>query len=381
MSGVRRGVGIDPGTKSFDICGLEGDRLFLDRSIPTADVSANPQALVDLLQAAAPLDMVVGPSGYGLPWIAARDLGPREVDLLLLSEERDCSRAAVIGGMRRMLDLLKKSGLPICFAPSVIHLSTVPPQRKVNRVNMGTADKLCAVALGIRDQSMRLNLDYEATSFIYVELGGAFTAAIAVENGKVVDGLGGTSGPMGYLALGAMDGELAYLLGSFHKEVLCSGGMAYIAGHPEMAPEELMARTRTDARCSLALEAFLESVVKCVCAEMAIVPSPREILISGRLCRVEGFARDVIHRLSRFAPVHKVEGFSRIAKEAAQGAALLAEGLAGGMYERLIDVMRLRDAGGASLDHLCVERSGKPETKVLGLVFFITLSGRGCSAP
>jgi predicted butyrate kinase (DUF1464 family) len=51
MSGVRRGIGIDPGTKSFGICGLEGDRLFLDRSIPTADVSANPQALVDLLQA------------------------------------------------------------------------------------------------------------------------------------------------------------------------------------------------------------------------------------------------------------------------------------------------------------------------------------------
>lgn len=365
MSGVRRGVGIDPGTKSFDICGLEGDRLFLDRSIPTADVSANPQALVDLRQAAAPLDMVVGPSGYGLPWIAARDLGPREVDLLLLSEERDCGRAAVIGGMRRMLDLLKESGLPIYFAPSVIHLSTVPPQRKVNRVDMGTADKLCAVALGIRDQSMRLNLDYEATSFIYVELGWAFSAAIAVENAKVVDGFGGTSGPMGYLALGAMDGELAYLLGSFHKEVLCSGGMAHIAGHPEMPPEELMARTRTDARCSLALEAFLESVVKCVCAEMAIVPSPREVLISGRLCRVEGFARELIHRLSRFAPVHKVEGFARIAKEAAQGAALLAEGLASGMYERLIDVMRLRDAGGASLDHLCVDGAESLRRKYL----------------
>ncbi len=97
---------------------------------------------------------------------------------------------------------------------------------------MGTADKLCAVALGIFDQSRRLNLDYDATSFIYVELGGAFTAVIAVENGKVVDGLGGTSGPLGYLALGAMDGELAYLLGDFHKELLCSGGMAYIAGHP-----------------------------------------------------------------------------------------------------------------------------------------------------
>ena len=365
MSGVRRAVGIDPGTNSFDICGLEGDRLFLDRSIPTTDVSANPQVLVDLLQAAAPLDMVVGPSGYGLPWIAARDLGPRQVNLLLLSEERDSGRTAVIGGMRRMIDLLKESGLPIYFAPSVIHLPTVPPQRKVNRVDMGTADKLCAVALGICDQSKRLNLDYEATSFIYVELGGAFTAVIAVENGKVVDGLGGTSGPMGYLALGAMDGELAYLLGNFHKKVLCSGGMAHVAGHPDMAAAELMVRTRTDARCGLALEAFLESVVKCVCAEMAIIRSPREILISGRLCHVEEFALEVSHRLSRFAPVHKVEGFARIAKEAAQGAALLAEGMAGGMYGRLIDVMHLRGACGGVFDHLCVDGAERVRGKYL----------------
>jgi predicted butyrate kinase (DUF1464 family) len=72
MSGARRVAGIDPGTKSFDICGLEGGRLFLDRSIPTGDVTADPKALVDLLLTAAPLDMVVGPSGYGLPWVAAR---------------------------------------------------------------------------------------------------------------------------------------------------------------------------------------------------------------------------------------------------------------------------------------------------------------------
>lgn len=365
MSGVKRGVGIDPGTKSFDICGLEGDRLFLDVSIPTADVSANPQVLADLLHAAAPLDMIVGPSGYGLPWIAAQDLGTKQVNLLLLSEERDTGRTAVIGGMRGMLDLLKKSGLPIYFAPSVIHLSTVPPQRKVNRIDMGTADKLCAAALGIHDQSMRLSLDYEETSFIYVELGGAFTAVIAVENGKVVDGLGGASGPMGYLAMGAMDGELAYLLGGFHKEVLCSGGMAHVAGHPEMTPEELMARARTDARCGFALEAFLESLMKSVCAAMAIVRSPREILLSGRLCRIEEFAREVTLRLSRFAPVCRVEGFARIAKEAAQGAALIAEGLAGGLHGGLIGAMRLRDAGGASLDHLCVDGAESLRRKYL----------------
>lgn len=365
MSRVRRAVGIDPGTKSFDICGLEGDRVFLDRSIPTADISANPRELVDLLHAAAPLDTIAGPSGYGLPWIAARELGEKQMNLLLLSEERDAGRTAVIGGMRGMLGVLRESGLPICFVPSVIHLSTVPSWRKVNRIDMGTADKLCAAALGIRDQAMRLNIDYDATSFLYVELGGAFTAVIAVEDGQVVDGLGGSSGPMGYLALGGMDGELAYLLGGFHKEALCSGGMAHIAGRPEMAPEELMALVRTDAHCALAANAFWESLVKGVCAETAVVRSPREILLSGRLCRVEEFVSEAARRLSRFAPVRRVEGFACTAKEAAQGAALIAEGLAGGMYEGLVDAMGLRDAGGTSLDHLYVAGAEELKRKYL----------------
>jgi predicted butyrate kinase (DUF1464 family) len=92
-------------------------------------------------------------------------------------------------------------------------------------------------------------------------------------------------------------------------------------------------------------------MVKSVCAETAVVPSPKEILISGRLCRVEQFAADVIHRLSRFAPVRKVEGFAKISKEAAQGAALPA----GGTYERPIDAMGLRDACATALDHLRVD--------------------------
>jgi predicted butyrate kinase (DUF1464 family) len=236
----------------------------------------------------------------------------------------------------------------------VIHLPTVPGHRKVNRVDMGTADKLCAVALGIYDQARHLNLAYEETSFIYVELGGAFTAVVAVHHGKVVDGLGGAAGSLGYLSLGGMDGELAYLLGGFHKGLLCSGGMAYIAGRPDSRPEDLAVLARTDQQSRLAWEAFMEGLVKGVAAEMAIVPAPREILLSGRLCRIPEIRQEVARRLSSFAPVRRVAGFARIAKEAAQGAALIAEGLAGGMHEELVEVMGLREASGTALDHLYV---------------------------
>ena len=95
--------------------------------------------------------------------------------------------------------------------PGVVHLTSVPAHRKINRVDMGTADKVCAVALAIHEQARRRGCSARDVSFILLELGGAFTAAIAVEQGRIVDGLGGSSGPIGAMAGGALDGEVAFL--------------------------------------------------------------------------------------------------------------------------------------------------------------------------
>jgi predicted butyrate kinase (DUF1464 family) len=224
---------------------------------------------------------------------------------------------------------------------------------------MGTADKLCAVALGVHDQAFHLGITYDDTAFIYVELGGAFTSIIAVDGGQIVDGLGGTSGAMGYLSPGAMDGELAYLLGDFHKDVLCSGGMAYVAGEPDASPEDLVdrAQAESDEQCQLAWDAFTESLIRGIAAVMTAAPSPREVLLSGRLSRVPAVRGWLERRLGQFAPVRRVVGFTSVVKEAAQGAALIADGLAGGQHEALVETMRIREAGGTVLDHLYISKA------------------------
>ncbi len=354
-----RGVGIDPGTVSFDLCGLDGEQVILDESIPTAEVAADPRTLVDRLAAIAPVDRIVGPSGYGAPWTPLSRAGTRTLDQVLLGRRQGRPRKpgdTIIGGMRRLLQVLRETGLPILLAPAVIHLPTVPAHRKVNRIDMGTADKLCAVALGVHDQAHHFDIPYGETSFIYVEVGGAFTAIMAVERGQVVDGMGGSAGPLGYRALGGMDGELAYLLGSFPKGTLCSGGVADIAGRPQAAPERLA--VADDPQSRMAWEAFFESLLKGVAAEMTVVTAPREILLSGRLCRIPELYRQIAARLATFAPVRRVTGFARTAKEAAQGAALIAEGLAAGVHAGLVDAMRLREASGTVLDHLYVHGAG-----------------------
>ncbi len=64
---MTRVVGIDPGTLSSDVCGMVDGRLYLDRSWPTADALADPAGFVELLTTSGMPDLIVGPSGYGLP--------------------------------------------------------------------------------------------------------------------------------------------------------------------------------------------------------------------------------------------------------------------------------------------------------------------------
>jgi predicted butyrate kinase (DUF1464 family) len=347
-----RVIGIDPGTVNIDLCGLEDGRVFLDRTFPTAEALQQPAQLIDLLRAAAPLDLIAGPSGYGLPLIAARDLTETDLRLAYLAAERE---PGGIGGLRALMRLLGHSGLPVVLTPGVIHLASVPAHRKVNRVDMGTADKVCAAVLALREYVVRRDCRAEEASFILLELGGAFTAGVAVRNGRIVDGVGGTSGPLGLRAAGALDGEVAFLAGTVSKQMLFSGGADAIA-ETRGAAAETIARPVT-APGRLAWSAYVETAVKAVAALAVSVPDAAEVMLSGRLALVSGvreeFARHLTTVLSGVRVV-VLSGFAAVAKQAAQGAALMADGLAGGPSEPLVVALGIREASGTALDHLYV---------------------------
>ncbi len=350
-----RVIGIDPGTVSVDVCGLDDGHVFLDRSLPTSEALAHPSVLVGLLDAAhraAPIDLVAGPSGYGLPLIAARDLTEADLRLAYLAAEGE---SGGIVGFTSLMRVLARSSTPVVLTPGVVHLASVPAHRKVNRVDMGTADKVCAAALAIREQAERRGCGERDVSFILLELGGAFTAAMAVDGGRIVDGFGGTSGPLGVLGAGALDGEVAFLAGSVPKRLLFVGGAATIAGDPD-APAEAIAAPST-LRGRLAWEAYVESAVKAVAALAVSVPRACEVILSGRLALVAGVGDELARRLADVIPaasVHVLTGFAKVAKQAAQGAALIADGLAGGRSAALVDGLGIREACGSVLDHLYV---------------------------
>jgi len=346
-----RVIGIDPGTVSLDLCGLDDGHLFLDRSWPTAEALSEPARFVAELEAAGPLDLVAGPSGYGLPLTRVQDATDEALRLAFLAAPGETGG---IGGLRELVRVLARSALPVVLTPGVVHLPTVPAHRKANRVDMGTAEKVCAFALALSEQARRVGAPLSDVSFVLLELGGAFTAAVAVAAGRIVDGVGGSAGPLGFRAAGALDGEVAYLAGEVSKALLFHGGAATIAGWDEanVSPERL-AQPATAAE-QVAHDALVESTVKTAVALATAIPSPKEFLLSGRLARVESLAHAIRARLEAFAPTRLIEGFARTAKEGAQGAALIADGLAGGANRALVERLAIREARGSVLDHLYV---------------------------
>jgi predicted butyrate kinase (DUF1464 family) len=99
----------------------------------------------------------------------------------------------------------------------------------------------------------------------------------------------------------------------------------------------------------LALE---EGAAKAALALTASVPAPREVLVAGRLAGAPGLVDALTERLASVAPVSAATGLGTGVGTAAQGAALLADGLAGGRYAPLVEGLRLREASGTALDHL-----------------------------
>ncbi len=332
-----RVAGTDPGTSSLDVIVLDDGAVRDQSRFSPEQLQADPCAPVEWLRRRGPFDLIAGPSGYGAPLVRAEGCTDRDLALMTLVRPGDEGRRGV-AGFSALLRALRTSGLPVVFLPGVIHLPSVPAHRKINRIDLGTADKLCAAALALH----RLGIAYDNVSACVVEMGSAFTACIVIEGGRIVDGLGGTCGPVGWGAAGAWDGELAYLLSPLEKRDLFAGGVTSVA----------------DA--ALGRRLFRESLVRAV-AGLRAVTAFEHVVLSGRLTEAEPeLCTRVAADLAPFGAVVRPDGLPEAwVKAAAQGAALLADGLAGGIFAPLVERLRLREATGTVLDGLSHPRAAQ----------------------
>ena len=271
---------------------------------------------------------------------------------MVLKRADEPAAGAGIAGMRSIVRALIAAGIPLVFGPGAIHLPTVPDHRKWNRIDLGTADKVASAALGIVDQAERLGIAYDETRFVLLELGGGFSAALAVDGGRIVDGLGGSAGPIGARACGALDAEAAYLIGgALSKRTVFSGGALDPDGSLDLGAPGALARLRDDPRAREGWTALEEGAAKAALALTASVPAPREVLVSGRLAAVPGRARGARRAAGRRGPgPRRARGQERGARRGAPG--------------RRARGRRLRAARGAAAPARGARRRARPPADV-----------------
>jgi predicted butyrate kinase (DUF1464 family) len=345
-----KAIGVDPGTKSYDIFGLDRDNICIDTSIATDRVMKQPHLLIDILESQNPFDILVAPSGFGLPIKKVQNLTNRDIFELTLRKEHE--QATI--GLQEVLRQIQKKQWNAYVIPGVKHLTSIPQYRKINRIDMGTADKVCVAVVGIRDMMEQHKIECNKVNYILIEIGSGFSAILGIEKGKIIDGIGG-SNLMGLQACGALDGELAYLLGQISKQTIYQGGVNSIIGYNDIGIEEMMLLAQRDSRTQQALDAFIENITKGVYAIWSSFPSsqqPMEILISGRLAHEQAFEHRLVERLHEIASVRLMKSYANIAKKAAQGAAFIAEGISGGKFTPIIENLGLKQASGHILDDI-----------------------------
>ncbi len=312
-----RVVGTDPGTSSLDLIGLvDGEVACQERLEPGDD----PARVGAILRAWGPIDLVAGPSGYGLPMVRGEAITEEDIQEMALVRPDERDRPVGIGGFLGWVRAVIEAGFPTVFLPGGIHLATVPRHRKLNTIDLGTPDKVAVAALALEQHVRREGVPYEVATFAVVEVGSAFTAVLVVAGGKLVDAAAGTRGPVGVRSGGAWDGEVACWLAPVSKDDLFRGGREDMGADGP--------------------EAFRESLVKYVAGLRAITPFERIYLSGARAALAEG----VLDALGEVVALESLPG--AWVKHAAQGAALIADGLAGGRQARLVESLDLRGASG-----------------------------------
>ena len=354
-----RVIGVDPGSLSWDFVGMEDNgSFFLDHSIPTKQIQKHPELFLNVLNTTE-FDIMSAPSGFGLPLKKIQDLKQEDYFFALLKKNPD--KGSVLG-LAKILKILHEQDVNGYFLPSVKHLPTVPRHRKVNKIDLGTADKLCTTVVGIRNQMEDFNIECTESSFIMVEMGYGFNAVLAVEKGQIIDGIGG-SNIMGFHAVGSIDAEIAYLMGKIKKKDVYRGGVSSIAGYFDMNAEEILLLAKKDKRTRMAMDAFYSDLIKAVFALSSSFSSKnaiKQILFAGRLAKIDALLTPILDKLSKIAPPKVMRSYVPISKESAQGAAFIANGLSGGKFTNIVENMKIREASGSILDDIYLPLEQRP---------------------
>ncbi len=369
-----RVLGVDPGSRSFDLVVVEDGVVVWEKSIDTSVVAENPSSLLEAIHEANRVDIVAAPSGYGVPPTFSEDIVDPwrfAVEILLLS-----SWDEIVEGVKRgdpgalvykalaetVVKLIEARDLRAVFIPGVVHLPTLRAGAKINRIDLGTADKLSVTVLAVYQYARS---DPSRANFMVLEMGYGYNALMVVEKGKITWGWGGTVLGTGMLTAGPLDLEVVVMGNTWRRSDVFRGGVMEACG--TIDPEEAVSKAYSgNALCKEAYESMIEAIATTI-AGVYSRKGIDKVVVSGRLASIERLVKDIASRLPssvEIEPLPLLEGAKKT-KHAAHGYALVADGLVGGVAKKVVDHMEIPKACGTVLDKVIHPRLANARERLL----------------
>lgn len=141
---------------------------------------------------------IVLPSGFGVPVTRAEDILDQDIVEMTLQ-----AGPPVADGLGKFLAEARRRPLRAYCIPAVKLLPSVPPHRKLNRLDLGASDALCAAAWAIHCLEAT-GRPHAACDFVLLHTRTRATSLLVVREGRIVDGVGATGGPVDPARNGAL---------------------------------------------------------------------------------------------------------------------------------------------------------------------------------
>ena len=305
-------LGIDYDTTAWRVAAWDEDR--------AADLQTFAQMtelwdFVEDLITLHPAIPIVLPSGFGVPVTRVEEILDQDIVEMTLQPSRPTA-----DGLGKFLAEARRRSLRAFCIPAVKLLPSVPPQRKLNRVDLGTSDTLCAAAWAIHCLEAT-GRPHAACDFILLHTRIGTRSLLVVHGGRIVDGIGATAGQMGTT-----------------PERL----PAALASHPGRSLNSRQINDDQSLATGYGQAALWEAIEK---ESLGLLGFHKlsEVIPTG-IRRVE-FTQALGKRLPLVQLPAPPDGY-----EAALGAAVIAAGLTGGPTARLVEHLGLWEARERVLD-------------------------------
>ncbi len=181
-------LGMDYDGTAWRVAAWDEDR---EADLRTFAGAAELWEFVEDLTALHPAAPLVLPSGFGIPVTRVEEIMDRDIAEMTLRPERPMADP-----LGQFLAEARRRALRAFCIPAVKLLPSVPPHRKLNRVDLGTSDALCAAAWAIHCLGAT-GRPLAACDFLLLHTRPTARSLLAVREGRIVDGIGASAGLLG----------------------------------------------------------------------------------------------------------------------------------------------------------------------------------------